>query len=237
MDAVARYSLDGTILFNSAAISAIIGYTPAEMVGTSGFNYVHPDDRSYAQSVLTRIVENGESGTYEGRLLCKDGQYKWVEFGGRAFLDNLTGCMEIIGVIRDISKRKKMERELRERKEFLKTLANSLPGVIYQFFVRQDGDMGFHYISERAVDVLGVDNNLPDIFKRVSACIPEEDRSRFVESIHHAALTVSRWEYEGRFITPAGEEKYVRGVSIPEQRPGEVVFNGMVLDITEQKRA
>jgi len=232
-DAIYIHDFDGNILDVNDNACRMLGYERDELVGAN-LSKIDNDWRSPVNVDLDVLLVD-ERNVFERENIHKDGSVISVEVSVKVVSREGKGIVN--GFVRDISERKQTEKALRERKQRLKNLTNNLPGVIYQFFVKLDGDMGFHYISERSIDVLGVDNNLPDIFERVSACIPIEDRARFMKSIHHAALTVSKWKYEGRFITPAGEEKYVRGVSIPEQRPGEVVFNGMVLDITEQKRA
>ncbi len=232
-EAIYVHDFDGNIIDVNDNACRMVGYKRDELVGAN-LAKIDKDLHDPVSVELYELLKDGKN-VFERENICKDGSLIHVEVSEKVVSREGKGIINAF--LRNITERKRMEVALRERKQRLKNLANKLPGVIYQFFVRLDGDMGFYFISERSIDVLGVDNNLPDVFERVSACIPEEDRSRFVESIHHAALTISGWEYEGRFITPTGEEKYVRGVSIPEQRPGEVVFNGMVLDITEQKRA
>jgi len=232
-DAIYIHDFEGNIIDVNDNACRMVGYEREELVGAN-LAKIDADWRVPVNVDLDVLLMDNKN-VFERENIRKDGSVIQVEVSVKVISREGKGIVN--GFVRDISERKRTEAELRRRKERLKTLANSLPGLIYQFFVRPDGDMGFYYLSDRAGDILGVDNNLPDIFKQVAACIPEEDRSRFLESIRHAALTVSRWEYEGRYIAPTGEEKYLRGVSIPEERPGEIVFNGMVLDITEQKRA
>ena len=232
-DAIYIHDFEGSIIDVNDNACRMVGFDRDELVGAN-LAKIDADWRVPVNVDLDVLLVDSKN-VFERENICKDGSVIPVEVSVKVISREGKGIVQ--GFVRDIGERKRAETELRKRKERLKTISNSLPGLIYQFYVRPGGDMGFHYISDRAIDVLGVDNSLPDVFKRVAACIPEEDRSRFVESINHAALTVSKWDYEGRYITPAGEEKYVRGVSIPEERSGEVVFNGMVLDITEQRRA
>lgn len=199
----------------------------------------HPEDIPRLKESLNAHIE-GHLPVFENehRMRMATGEWKWVQGRGKITERHIDGSPILIsGTMQDIDNRKRVEEELRKRKERLKALANNLPGVIFQFYVRKHGEMGLYYVSERSREILGLDSNPEEFFARASACVPLEDRSRFLESIQQAALSVCRWEYEGRFITTGGEEKYVRGISLPEERPDEVVFNGMLLDITDQKRA
>ena len=45
LDALALVGSDGAVLYVSAAITRVLGYTPAEFVAMKPFEVVHPDER------------------------------------------------------------------------------------------------------------------------------------------------------------------------------------------------
>ena len=55
-DYVAHYNMRGELLFASEAMRSMLGYDPAELIGTSGFDRVHPDDRPYVREALKKIA-------------------------------------------------------------------------------------------------------------------------------------------------------------------------------------
>ncbi|MCX5828367.1 MAG: PAS domain S-box protein [Deltaproteobacteria bacterium] len=232
-DAIYINDFEGNILDVNDNACRMVGYERDELVGANLVK-IDEDWRSPVNVDLDVLLAD-DRNVFERENIRKDGSVIPVEVSVKVVSREGKGIVNAF--VRNISKRKRVEEALRERKERLKKLADNLPGVVYQFYIRKNGDMGLYYVSERSQEILGVDNNPDDFFAHASACVPVEDKSRLLESIQQAALTVSKWEYEGRFITPIGEERYIHGVSIPEQRPDEVVFNGMLLDITEQKRA
>ncbi len=73
-------------------------------------------------------------------------------------------------------------------------------------------------------------------FPHSFACLPEEDRARFVEAAREATEKVKAWRYEGRFIKPTGETIWVSGHSAPQQTGEKTIFYGVLMDITEHKR-
>jgi PAS domain S-box-containing protein len=72
--------------------------------------------------------------------------------------------------------------------------------------------------------------------ERFSACVAPEDRQQWSDSVENAVAAVCLWEGEARFLKPTGEEMYVRGISQPERGGGQIVFSGVLQDVTERKR-
>ncbi len=75
---------------------------------------------------------------------------------------------------------------VREHEARLRGLTNSLPGVVFQFFVREDGTVGHHFVSEHAEDVLGVEADPAPFHERYMNCIPEPHRREIEQSIEVA---------------------------------------------------
>jgi PAS domain S-box-containing protein len=117
-------------------------------------------------------------------------------------------------------------------------IARNLPGFVYQTFVRANGDWGVCFADRRALDIFGIDPEpLDTVFKRFAACIAPEDQERFINSIRESTRSEKDWEFEGRFITPTGEAKYIQGVSRARRLGEETVHDGIILDVTPHKRA
>jgi len=94
------------------------------------------------------------------------------------------------------------------------------------------------FADKRALDIFGLDPEpLETVFKRFAACIALEDQERFMTSIRESTRSQKDWEFEGRFITPTGETKYIQGVSRARRLANETVHDGIILDVTHHKRA
>ncbi|QJE74224.1 PAS domain-containing protein [Aerophototrophica crusticola] len=127
--------------------------------------------------------------------------------------------------------------ELRASEERFRSLVSTVPGMVYQWVERADGTRGYSYVSPRCRDMYGVE---PEELQRDWWLLPlhPEDVERWEKSIEEAQATLSDWSFEGRFILPDGRPRWWRGVSRPVRvGPGEVRFNGIVIDIEEQKQA
>ena len=148
---------------------------------------------------------------------------------------NRSGAIESI---RDITARVQAEQSLRNSEERFRDMANNIPGIVYQFYAKDSGEWGMYFVSERSEAIFGLKADpVPTFFDRILACVVPEDRERFLVSIRDAVRDVSGWEFEGRLRLPGGEEKSVRGLSVPQRHGSELVFNGILLDITERARA
>ncbi|MBI4979377.1 MAG: PAS domain-containing protein [Spirochaetes bacterium] len=146
---------------------------------------------------------------------------------------------DLYGVLeKRVSELQLAEDVIRKANERLRDIANKVPGVVYQFFAKDNGEWGLYFVSERSDDIFGVKAEpLETYFTRFLECVAEEDKERFITSIKEAISCESSWDFEGKLITPTvKEEKYVRGASVSKRQKGEIVFNGILLDITERKR-
>ena len=116
-------------------------------------------------------------------------------------------------------------------------MTNMVPGVVYQFYARPNGDMGFYYISPKSEQVIGLKPELDGYLQRVIELIIPEHRDGFVRSIETSVKESTEWKYEGMLQKPSGEKIWFSGNSTPSPREDEIVFNGIVQDITERKHA
>lgn len=128
-------------------------------------------------------------------------------------------------------------KELGERDERIRGLAHSIPGVVYQFYARSDGTSGLHFVSEHAKDLLGISSDPEDFFERFTERVPDSHRKELLESVETAVEQESQWSFEIPFDRPDNRRIWLLGTSTPVKRNEELVFNGVLLDITERKRA
>ena len=131
--------------------------------------------------------------------------------------------------------RKRAEQALRENEEKLRTLIANVPAAVYQLYARPNGEIGLYYIDGRFVEVAGAMPKDEDLFSFLMQTMEPEDRQNFLDSTMNAIAEVKPWSYEGKFHTPAGDIRWFSGVSTPMQRENEIVFNGVLFDITQRK--
>ena len=107
-DLIARTTPAGIFVYASDAIRSLLGYEPAEVIGTPIRNIIHPDDRP----ALREIVPDAHGHTFSYRALRKDGTVIWFESTSRALFDANGQVTEIVSVSRDISERRRAEEQI-----------------------------------------------------------------------------------------------------------------------------
>ncbi|RCJ23231.1 histidine kinase [Nostoc sp. ATCC 43529] len=119
----------------------------------------------------------------------------------------------------------------------LSKIAVNLPGIIFQVLQRQDGSVCVLYISSGCKNLYEIEPEVIQAdFRVLSKLIHPQDIKGFAESITVCSTTFSPWHWQGRIITPSGI-KWIQGSSTPEpQANGDLLWNGLVMDITEQKQ-
>ncbi|MFA6411245.1 MAG: PAS domain S-box protein [Syntrophales bacterium] len=135
------------------------------------------------------------------------------------------------------AERKRTEEALQASENRLREIATQIPGVVYQYYVMPNGATGFYYISDRSEQVIGLKPDLEGYFERFSAVVIPEHRDSFIKSIEKSVKEASEWKYEGMLQKPSGEIIWFSGNSTPSLREDEIVFNGIVIDISARKRA
>ena len=166
--------------------------------------------------------------------LYSEPEHKW--YGITAAPDAAGG---IFLRLADIPERKTARNEegRTELQSRLQGIADNLPGFVFQFYVADTGKLRLCFANERVTDLVGIDREpLETLFRRFVDCIAPEDQDRFKASIQQPDPS-GNWEFEGRVVTPAGQEKYIRVVSRSRRSGNETLHDGIVLDITEHRRA
>jgi len=118
----------------SGNIESITGYSSSEYLADANFWHkrLHPDDLASAKEKYD-LARNKGYFEMEYRWLCKDGRYKW--FFDKSILVDKTGRDEFVGVIVDLSERKKTEEallnaETRYRKFFEEDLSGDFISTV-----------------------------------------------------------------------------------------------------------
>ncbi len=125
---------------------------------------------------------------------------------------------------------------LKEQKEQLQAITDNVPGVVFQFYAKNSGEIGVHYVSPKMTDIFGLEPIAdPALFLQTFVKnIHTDDQQSWIDSVHEAVEKQIPWKWKGRYIKPSGEIIWFEGQSIPTVRKEEIVFDGIFIDITQK---
>lgn len=129
--------LDGMILEISPSVEHETKYLKDELVGTSVYSlYADERDRRYLLRLLSTV---GKVSDYEIPLKDKDGSPLHCATSAVLKRDNDGRPVRICGTIRNITLRKRMEKDLREREDHYQSLVATIPVGICRCSPGKDG--------------------------------------------------------------------------------------------------
>ncbi|MCC6698616.1 MAG: PAS domain S-box protein [Candidatus Hydrogenedentes bacterium] len=162
----------------------ILGYEPEALIGTSGLSLVHPDDAALTTAAFKEVAAESNPHTpTEFRFHHADGSWVTLEAVGT----NLLGHPNVRGIVlttRDVTERKKYERDLLDSEErFRSLIENSLDVVLV-------------LSSEGTIDYVS-----PSV-ERIMGYVPAESLGRnLLEFLHpddlHSALETIERTFRG----------------------------------------
>jgi PAS domain S-box-containing protein len=118
---MATISSDGRILDVNEAASALLGYNAEELKTLTAPDFTHPEDIAMDLK-LTRQLFAGEIPHFriEKRLIKKNGEVVWVNLAATVIRSADGEPIYGLGMVEDITERKRAEAELRESEERLR---------------------------------------------------------------------------------------------------------------------
>nr|WP_249159177.1 diguanylate cyclase [Bradyrhizobium tropiciagri] len=112
-DVVILLDRDGRFLFVSQSVESMLGRKPDDLIGKPCFEFVHPDHLADVARATAELTNWTITKTVEFKTLRADGSEVWVEINFKlAGAAEDHQAIEVVGVLRDVTERRKMEDEL-----------------------------------------------------------------------------------------------------------------------------
>jgi len=175
-DLVVKADAEGRLLFVSPSYCETFVKTEDQLIGQKFMPLVHEDDRETTIKEMEKLYRPPHTCYVEQRARTKDG-WRWLAWADKAVLDEERRVIAIVGVGRDITKRKQAEEQL-QRSEHQMRIKNQIAnlfltrpdeeiyGEVLQVLLKVfDSDYGlFGYIAEDGI--LALSSLTDDIWDR-----------------------------------------------------------------------
>jgi PAS domain S-box-containing protein len=110
----------------------MLGYAGEEFTGKSFFEFTHADDVEKERESFRQLIERkGDSLQLEKRYIRKDGQLVWANLTASLCLDNTGTPHFVIGMVEDITERKRVEEALRRKSEEQNLLLDNIQTQVW----------------------------------------------------------------------------------------------------------
>jgi PAS domain S-box-containing protein len=224
------------IVFANGALGEILGYSSQELTSLSPqeiMSLVYHEDRAvFFKRMENRLRGEPAEACFEFRAVRKDCSIIWLSsLANRVDFD---GQPAVQGMFLDVNESKKAAEILRESEERYRELANCLPSIVFETDLK--GQLEF--ANERASEISGY--SLEEIERGVNIFqfISPEDRDRATKSIQRLLSGGSYVPSEYKFMRKDGTTFPALITATPRVYKNKVTgFRGMVLDISERKKA
>lgn len=214
---------------NNAAHQEQTGFSEDAMRGQTPRELLGEEQGAAVAANYRRCVERGTTIEYEERLELPGGTTDW-QTKLTPITENGT-VTRIVGVARDITDKKKQEREYRRTHRQFQTVLDTMSAAAFL----KDTDGRYLLMNKACRDLLGVDGDPvgmtdEELFPQAIAEQARADDLRIIDSGEMV-------EIEETIPTPAGETSRLTRKSPVYDDDGEVqAICGVSTDITDQKR-
>jgi diguanylate cyclase (GGDEF)-like protein/PAS domain S-box-containing protein len=223
----------GRVAFVNPAVIRITGYEEEEVIGKQYTILIRPDMRDEAMKFFGRQFVKGIQNTYsEYPTLTKNGQEVW--FGQNTQLiwenGNVTGFQV---VARDITDRKRIEKELRDSEErYRRIVETSSDAVLLR------SRESIIYANPAALKLFRANHPEDLIGKRYLDLVHPDDRATSTERVKKTME--ENWiapPREHQIVALDGQVVHVESTGVPVQYRGETHVFGIFRDISERREA
>jgi diguanylate cyclase (GGDEF)-like protein/PAS domain S-box-containing protein len=229
-------SEEGRLLFVSSSVQDLLGFAPEEVIGHSGFDFVHPDDHA---EVTETFEELGSARpTVPGRVFRirhRDGswhRFEWLITDRRD--DPTVGGF--VAVAREVTGKLAAEDAQRESEQRFRELAERASDMIYRFALRPEPHL--EYVSPAAEAITGYtpEELYADPGLMLQSIHPD-DRERALAPMVNPGTAIRQLRLRGQHPDGTWGWTEHRIVPVLDEAGLCVTVEGVARDITEQVRA
>lgn len=227
-------NMEGICIQSNPALQEMLGYSEEELRSMSIEDFTHPDDVSVSMALFKQSIE-GKRDAYqiEKRYIRKDGQVIWCKLISSHIPGDADEPPYNLGMMENITERKKSEKNLRESEERYRELVENANDIIYV----HDLEGRFISINKAGERITGYSPKEARGLSIADVIAPEymeQARQRIAEKVMGGALA----NYELEIVAKDGSRISLEINSRPLIQNGVITgIQGIARDITERKRA
>jgi PAS domain S-box-containing protein/diguanylate cyclase (GGDEF)-like protein len=227
---------DNPIVFVNPAFTELTGYSSAEAIGRNCRFLQGPLSNPKVISEIGVAVAQGHSVRTELLNYRKDGAQFWTDLAINPTRDGSGDLVGFVGILSDLTERKNAEAAAHEANTQLASVVQNIPGFIFRRTMKPDGSIALPYFSSFLAGMIGRpedSSSAAPLWEHMHV----DDVENVRKAIERSAADLSPHVLEYRLISE-GDERWIRTNSSPRrQKNGDVVWDGVGIDVTKEKLA
>jgi len=222
---------DGKFQFVNPQFQKYTGYSEDELLGTESLELVHPEDRERVRENAVEMLKGKSLAPYELRYIVKGGKILWATETVTSI--QYKGKRAVLGNFMDITKHKQAEEALRENREQLRKMFESVTDGISVI----DLNGIITEVNQRAVEIHGFNSKNELVGKNAFELVAPRDHEKITANMRKAIK-------EGKIGGVEYTLLKANGTEFPAELSTSVLRNAsgnpaghitIVRDITERK--
>jgi PAS domain S-box-containing protein len=208
------------------------GLSPDTCGSCHYLDVVIPEDHEFARANFERIMQGKEDPPHEYRIKGIDGRVYYREVKSKPIFEH-GRVVEMLGISRDITDRKKTEEALLRSEEKYQSLLESISDGVF----RLDASGHFLYMNRSGLKRIGLTGeNLHTV--RFLDMVALDEHKMVRTHFENAVKGKETPPFEIKYINPKGRTVYVEIKYRPIFKDRKVVgVSGISRDVTERKKA
>ncbi len=237
-DAIITVSGDGRITSWNAAAERIYGYPAEEALGQPRELVLgHPDEQAVQDTAAASALSGDTFGPFEARRRRKDGAEIDISATASPVRDEHGNVIEVAGIIRDITERKRIERELERSRRCLEQA--ELVGRCGSWEWEVATDAVAWSAGLYALTGLDPATTATDRETGLATRVHPGDRERVRELLDRVVADLTPVETEYRFVRRDGRVRVfrLRAEAMVDETGRATRVVGAVRDLTDERHA
>jgi PAS domain S-box-containing protein len=233
IDAIYICDTDGKIISWNSGAEAIYGYAEKEALNMKIWNIIPATAQKDGEDTIQKILQGKKVELLETHRITKHGKLIDAMFSASLIVDEATGIRSVAITERDITHQKKADEELRSSYQFITSVLENLPNMI---FVKDAKELRFVRLNKAGEKLLGFSAN--DLMGKNDYNFFPKEQADFFTAKDRAVL-------EGEEVIDIPEEQidtkngkrwlHTRKIAIKDDDKRPVFLVGISEDITEKR--
>ncbi len=223
---------DGKIRYVSPSIK-LFGFTQADYMGKSIFDFVHPSDIDSVLESFQNAVGQLRNDTVVFRLLNKSKGFMWVETSGSLVLNEMQEIESAVFVVRNIEEKKKSENELKYTRNLLEQVGHMAQIGAWELELSTD-KLFWSNVIRNIFEIS--DDYQPSLTDAINFYLEGSDRDAITKAVAEAIENRKAFDLELQIKTSKSNVIWVRSMGLPIYTDNKLThIRGLFQNVNEKK--